>query len=495
MVANVSPQPVGLFSPEQRLFTFSTMSVIAVAAYNNLSVSAALPAIGDDLGHLAWLPWVVTVELVTSAIAVLAVGPVIDSLGTKRVVRVLLVAFIVAAVIAALAPTMAILILGRALQGLAAGALIATVMAAMGLAVPDHLRARAYAANASVWGVMGLAGPALAAGLLLVFDWPAIFLVNIPVAIFAFAVGRNTFPGPTADAPASTVDRRGLALAAAFTFVGLGALSALAWWTPILVVAAALLVVAYVRYERTAANPVLQIRHIVGNKFRWLNITTFLIISGGIAANSFLPVYAKAGRGFTTGEAAFTVVFMTVGWTIGAFASSKLVETHTGEDVIVLFASILALAVGSAALLVGLDASLWIVFPCFFVSGLGIGGVSSVGLAVLQGKALPAQMGRVNSAHQFIRTLGFSYGAAIGGGVLFGVVAARLGSAELVRDLLSDDAPASVPVETIQSVTDGFFWALVAAAILCSLAVLASLRLRITSIAARDERTEAPVRG
>jgi MFS family permease len=495
MAAHVSPHSTGLFSPDQRRLTFSTMSVIAVAAYNNLSVSAALPAIGDDLGHLAWLPWVVTVELVASAIAVLAVGPVIDSFGSKRVLRVLLVAFIVAAVIAALAPTMAVLIVGRALQGLASGALIATVMAAMGLAVPEHLRARAYATNSAVWGVMGLAGPAVAAGLLLLFDWPALFLVNVPVAIFAFAVGRNAFPGPTEDAAASTVDRRGLALAAAFTLVGLGALSALAWWTPILVVAAALLVVAYVRYERAAANPVLQIRHIVGNEFRWLNITTLLVIGGGIAANSFLPLYAKAGRGFTTGEAAFTVVFMTVGWTIGAFASSKLVETRTGEDVIVVSASVLALAVGSAALLVGLDVSLWIVFPCFFASGAGIGGVSSVGLSVLQTKAVPAQMGRVNSAHQFVRTLGFSYGAAIGGGVLFGVVAAKLGSAELVRDLLSDDAPASVPVETIDSVRDGFFWALVAAAALCSLAVLASIRLRITSISARDERTEVPVRG
>ena len=171
--------------------------------------------------------------------------------------------------------------------------------------------------------------------------------------------------------------------------VGLGALSALAWWTPILVVAAALLVVAYSDTSAPLANPVLQIRHIVGNEFRWLNITTLLVLGGGVAANSFLPVYAKAGRGFTTGEAAFTVVFMTVGWTTGAFASSKLVETRSGEDVIVVFASILALAVGSAALFVGLDASLWIVFPCFFGSGVGIGGVSSVGLPCSNRKRCP----------------------------------------------------------------------------------------------------------
>ena len=61
--------PQRLFDPGLRGLSTSTMTVIAVAAYNNLSVGAALPAIGDDLGNLDLLPWVVTVELITSAIA------------------------------------------------------------------------------------------------------------------------------------------------------------------------------------------------------------------------------------------------------------------------------------------------------------------------------------------------------------------------------------------------------------------------------------------
>lgn len=474
-----------LLAPEQRRLTFSTMSVIAVAAYNNLSVSAALPAIGDDLGHIAWLPWVVTVELIASAIAVLAVGPILDSVGTNRVMRVVLIGFMAAAAIAAAAPTMAVLIIGRALQGLASGALIATTMAAMGLAVPENLRARAYAANSSVWGIMGLAGPAIAAGILVVFDWPALFLVNIPVAIAAWIIGRHSFPGPTPDAVASKADRKGLTLASLFTVVMLGAISLFSWLTPILLLVALGLVVAYVRYEREADNAVLQMRHIISPKFRWLNMTAFLVVSGGIAANAFLPVYIKAARGSTTGEAAFSVVFMTVGWTIGAFVSSRVAERRSEESVIRLFSMGLATAVAMAAITTGFGWPLPFLFTLFVFVGAGIGGVSSIGLAILQAIALPANMGRVNSAHQFIRTLGFSYGAAIGGAVLFGYVAATLGSADVVRDLLGDEEVV-VAAATVDAVESGFFWTLVVATVICVLAAVASLKL---------ERTVAPASG
>lgn len=480
-------QEVGLFSPSQRRLTFSTMAVIAVAAYNNLSVTAALPAIGDDLGNLAWLPWVVTVELIASAIAVLAVGPVIDSIGTNKVMRVLLVFFIGAALVAAAAPNMAVLIIGRALQGLASGALIATTMAAMGLGVPVHLRARAYAANSSVWGVMGLAGPALAAAMLTVFDWPALFLINVPVAVFAWAVGRHSFPGPTDGAVSETPDRIGLMLISLFTVVMLGAISALTWVTPVLLIVALGFLVAYLRYERVAGNPVLQLRHITSPTFRWLHITAFLVVSAGVASNSFLPIYVKAARGLTQGEAAFTVVFMTVGWTLGAFVSSRLEESRSGEAVIQAFAVALAIATTIGAVAVLQVWPLAILFGLLFVVGMGLGGVSSIGLAVLQSKAKPTQMGRVNSAHQFIRTLGFSYGAATGGAVLFGVAAARLGSADAIRDLLGDDG-ALVSQETIDAVEAGFFWAMVVGAILSVAAVLASIKLR-------DERNSAPVDG
>ena len=69
--------------------------------------------------------------------------------------------------------------------------------------------------------------------------------------------------------------------------------------------------------------------------------------------------------------------------------------------------------------------------------GWGIGTITTSNLALLQSHASAAEMGRVSSAHHFIRSLGFAYGAAIAGLVMFWVVDRRTGNAELIRDLLS----------------------------------------------------------
>jgi hypothetical protein len=118
-------------------------------------------------------------------------------------------------------------------------------------------------------------------------------------------------------------------------------------------------------------------------------------------------------------------------------------------------AVMLAAAATVASVGIWLTWPLWIIFVAFTGVGFGLGGVSSSGLGVLQSKAIPAEMGRVNSAHQFIRTLGFTYGAALGGAVLFGVVEAELGDAEVVRELLNDEQLA-VAQESIDALALGF---------------------------------------
>ena len=469
-----------LFAPSQRSLTISCMALMASASYNNLSVGAALPAIGDSLGNLEFLPWVITVELITAAIAVLAIGPIIDSVGPRVVYRGVLVGFTVTSVLCAAAPTMLALIAARALQGLAAGAMIANVMAAIGLGVPPALRARAYAANSAVWGVMGVGGPAVAATVLTLFDWPAIFLINVPVAIAAGVVGWHAFPeGAGAGATARRVarpDRRGLVFVVVFTFLSLGALSTIAWWTPLVVLASFAAAYGYVRHERATTEPVLRIEHITSPTFRWLHVTALLVISSGIASHAFLPVYVKGARGATTGEAAFSVVFLTVGWTSGSFLASRLQDRHRGERVILAATTVLASAVGVAALAVGLRWPLAVVFAAYFFVGIGLGGAASSGLATLNLKAQAAVMGRVNSAHQFIRTLGFTYGAALGGAILFSVVAFRLGDADAVRELLGDDTT-DLDVAGIEALEAGYTGATGAAFGVSVLGVLAALRL------------------
>ena len=89
--------------------------------------------------------------------------------------------------------------------------------------------------------------------------------------------------------------------------------------------------------------------------------------------------------------------------------------------------------------------------------GTSIGFVSTSGLTLLQSSADDNEMGRVNSAHQFVRTLCITYGVAIGGAILLLVVDRQIGDVEVVRDALGgDDVIASGP--TLDAVRDGLAW-------------------------------------
>ena len=237
-----------------------------------------------------------------------------------------------------------------------------------------------------------------------------------------------------------------------------------------------MLVWLYVRHEPTTEPPLLRLRHIVSPAFRTLHATAFLVITSGIAANTFLPVYVKGARGASTGQAAFAVVFLTVGWTCGAFASSRWSELRSGESAMVLAASVLTASATLASVGLWLDVPLWLLFAAFTGLGFGLGGVSSSGLGVLQAKATPREMGRVNSAHQFIRTLGFTYGAALGGAIMFGVVEARLGDVEVIRSLLGDEEVEISP-RVVDALADGFAWSTTFAAVLTYVALAFAIRL------------------
>ena len=138
--AGSADDPGGVLHPRYRPITVSLMASIALVAYNNLSVTAALPDIGGDLGSVDLLPWVVTIELLASAITVLAVGPVVDGLGVRTVYRVSTVSFIATSVLCALAPTMPVLVGARAAQGLAAGGVLGTSLSSIGLAFEPRVR-------------------------------------------------------------------------------------------------------------------------------------------------------------------------------------------------------------------------------------------------------------------------------------------------------------------------------------------------------------------
>ena len=469
-------EPLRLLSGKHRPLTISLMAAISLVSYSNLSVSAAIPAIGDDLGNVSLVPWVITSELLAAAIAVLGIGPTVDSQGVRRVFRMAMIGFIVFSVFCALSPSMAVLIAARIGQGIAAGGVIGSAMSSIGLAYEESLRPKAYATISAVWGVMGIGGPAIAAVLISAFGWRSIFTVSVPVGVTAAAIGWNRLPGRRSDTQDVAFDRKGLIIVAVVTIGLLMATSAGSLWGALWLVLAVLTGVAYVRHSRTIAAPVVRLEHLTGRRWRYLHITSTLAVAGGTGASAFLPLYLRGARGASESQAAFSVLFVVIGWTTGAYVASRAQERVHAAYVVRAGSMLLITATALTTAVTALELPVPILLGVFFFVGAGIGSITTSGLTILQSRASAKEMGRVTSAHQFVRSLGFAYGAAVGGAVLFFVISRQISDVEAIRDLLGGDA-AELNEDAVAALQDGYAWALGATALFTLIAGSSAIKL------------------
>ncbi len=485
-------QPTHVLAKELLPASTAIFTTIALASFEGLAVAAALPEIAGALGGVELLPWVITAFLLTSGVATVVSGPLVDAVGVSRMFRYAVSIFASAGFLAAFAPNMGALVALRTIQGVGAGFLLSTGIAAVALVFPDHLVGRAYAANATIWGIMGVAGPGIAAAMLTFLSWRWIFLVNLPLGTLSLLAGWRVLPGPVGE-DAAHIDIRGTLLVTAASVATLFAVDALGVASLLWLLVVGVAVWMYVIHARSVARPVVRLEHLFVQPYSGLAAGTGLMLAGAIAVNAYLPLYVQAGRGASPGLTAWSVLFFTLGWTLGANIGSRLLDRHSESWITLVgfFFTVPALAV--IWFTVSADAGLPWIFAAFLVAGIGVGFTTNAGLTLVRAVTLPAQIGRVSAAYQFARNQGFTYGAAIGGAVLLVVVAGRVGDVEAVRALLAGDTD-SVSGSVAEAVRAGFAAAAVGGTAMAALGVVFIVAMRRSLAEARAAKRGTPRR-
>lgn len=435
------PNPTGVLSRELLPASIAIYVTVALAAFEALAVAAALPEVAADLGSVPLLPWVITAFLLTSGVATIVSGRLIDSLGLKTMFPIAVILFAGSGTAAAFVPTMPAMIAARALQGAGAGMVVAVGLAAVSLLYPPQLTGRAFAANSTVWGVMGVAGPGIAAFMLTQLDWRWIFLINLPLGLLALAAGMRVMPPARSGSGGRSVDVTGTLLALAFTLALLLAIDGLDTSSALWGTSAAAFGYLFYRHSGRSKSPVVERRYLGEAPFAPLALSISLLITGAIAANAFVPVYVRAGRLESAATAAWSVLFFTIGWTLGSNLSSRLLDTRPERAVIRYGFGLTTpglVVTGTAALMSG---PLPLVFTGLLLAGSGVGLSTNAALTHLRNISDPDEIGRSTAAHQFFRNQGFAIGSALGGALLFAVVTASIGDPDLVRQLLESAEP------------------------------------------------------
>src|SRR6266545_4230723 len=129
-------QREGLFAPARRALTIGLVLTVTLVAFEALAVVTILPVIKDDLGGLRLYGWVTSAFFLGTLVGIVVAGSESDRRGPGPPYVLGILLFAAGLVIGGLAPSMLILVLARALQGIGAGAIPATAYAAIAAATP-----------------------------------------------------------------------------------------------------------------------------------------------------------------------------------------------------------------------------------------------------------------------------------------------------------------------------------------------------------------------
>lgn len=228
------------------------------------SVTVALPALSAHFGASADVAdWFLVAFMLAGTAPILIFGRLSDMLGRKRIYLSGMFAFMVASVLAALAPSVELFITARVLQGISAATIVANTSALIADVFPAPRLAHAISINLTAVGVCNTAGPAIGGLLISGFGWQSLFLVNLPFGILAFVLGlRFLPPRPVSTGTPERFDTAGAVLSAVAVLLILYAVSRGSdggHATVIIGAAGAVALLAFVVVETKVAHPLVDL--------------------------------------------------------------------------------------------------------------------------------------------------------------------------------------------------------------------------------------------
>lgn len=413
-----------------------------LAAMDATIVSTVVPQIVADLGGFSLFTWVFSIYVLAQAVTIPIYGKLADQYGRKPILLVGTVAFLAGSAACAAAWDMHSLIFFRALQGIGAGAIMATVNTLAGDLFAIKERARIQGWLSSVWGLSAIAGPTLGGVFAEYASWRWIFFVNVPLgAVSLFLI--SVFLHEEVEKRSHRVDYLGgffiLLTIGIFVFLLLQGGQAwpwLSWQTAALLAAFFVLLAISIQVERKAAEPIIPMwlwsnRVLSGSNLAMIGMG--IIMMGPIA---YLPTFAQSVYGLSTIVAGFVLGVMSIGWPLASSFSGRLYLTIGFRNTALIGASFLA----AAAILFLLFAEgapvAFIVFNQLLI-GAGFGLISTPLLVGSQANVGWSQRGVVTGGNMFSRYLGQTLGAAIFGAIFNAVLGTHL-----------DDAPMALVIST-----------------------------------------------
>lgn len=390
-----------------------------MAILDNLVVNIAMPTIARDLdASTTQLQWIVSAYTLVFASLQITAGGLGDRLGRKQWFLIGLALFTVSSLAAAFSQSIEMLIAIRALQGLGAAFIMPLSLSLISAAFPPEERGKAV----GIWGAISVSGIALGpvvGGLLVEYaSWHWVFLINVPIGIFAFFVTTAVVRETRDESGTVATDIPGTVLIT-------GGIAALTWalieagnrgWGDSLIVAgliaAAVLGLSFVYVESRTERPMVPLRFFKSGSFTGANIDSFMISFAIAGVSFFMTLYQQNVHNFSAVKTGLALLPMVIVMMVMSPITGSFIN-RIGPRRMITFGMTVA---GIGILLFlrsGVHASYFDIVPAFVIMGFGMSFIWAPMTTAVLNSVESNKSGVASAVNGAIREIGTAFGIAL----------------------------------------------------------------------------------
>lgn len=410
-----------LFLPEHLPATLMLAGGVMLYAVESYIMATIAPSIVRDIGGLALFSWVTSLFVAAAVLGSIFVAMRPRGIGLRTVYVIAALVFGVGSLIAAAAPSMPVVLIGRAVQGLGTGALAALGYGFIRFVYPEPLWPKASTLYAAIWGVATVIGPTLGGFFSSGSSWRYAFIVLVPLGLLMAALAPRLLPEVEDDREQAKtpVAQIGLLLAAVLMVSAAGAIETTGA-RGALIAAAVVAVAGMFLIERRSANRLLPSGAVSLSRPIARVYLTMFALTVVLVSDVFIPYFLQTLHGVTPLLSGYLVALVALGWTFAAFLSGSLTGGRA-HAAIVIGALLEAAATALLAVFLGSDnpeGHLLLIVPAaigMFMMGFGVGLGWAHLVAMVLRLVADNEQDKASSAIPTMSSLGGAFGAAFSG--------------------------------------------------------------------------------
>jgi len=319
-----------MLNANRKIITFALFLVTFMSAIEGTIVITAMPIIISDLQGVEVMNWVLSIYLLATAVTAPIYGKLADRFSRKFAFNIGLFFFLGGSLLSGISPNMLFLIIARAIQGIGGGAIMPLTLILLADLFDVDKRTKMLGVSSAIWGIAGLLGPLTGGIIVQNISWHWIFLINLPVGIFAMWMITTGLEEKAKLRDTKPLDISGtiflvliiLSFMLSVQFFGSHGFSLL----PIFFLVICILsTVIFKRIERKAADPIVPFYLLKNKNFMVYSAIGFIMNGFLIALDFYIPMWVQVINGESPTLGGIVITPQSFMWMVGAFITQGIV--------------------------------------------------------------------------------------------------------------------------------------------------------------------------